>query len=99
MYLCSIDNEGKHRASLICSKSRVTTLKHTFIPKIELCVDNLLENLYQGIFSSLKMHIDKSILWSDSSITIHWINTPSYKLTTIEANRVAEIQSHTSQHD
>ena len=99
IYLRSTDNEGKHHVCLICSKSRVAPLKHTSIPKLELCAANLLADLYQSIFSSLKMHIDKSFFWSDSTITIHWINTPSHKLTTFEANRVAQIQSHTNQHD
>ena len=45
------------------------------------------------------MQIDKIFLWSDSTITLHWINTPSHTLKTFVASRVEEIQTHTNSRD
>ncbi|GFX81561.1 uncharacterized protein TNCV_4509661 [Trichonephila clavipes] len=45
----------------------------------------------QGHISS-KMPIESVQLWSDSTITLAWINTPPNQLTTFVGNRVSQIQ-------
>ncbi|XP_033220998.1 uncharacterized protein LOC117175397 [Belonocnema kinseyi] len=96
IYIRSTDNQGVHHISLICSKSRVAPLKQITLPKLELCAATLLVNLCQSTSQSLKIQIDKTYFWSDSTITLHWINTPSHTLKTFVANRVAEIQTHSN---
>ena len=70
-------------------------MKQISLPKLELCAALLLANLYTSTCQSLKVKIDKAHFWSDSTITLHWINTPSHTLNTFVANRVAEIQTLT----
>lgn len=47
----------------------------------------------------MNINFDKITLWSDSTITLHWINAPSHKLKTFVANRVAKIQELTKIHE
>ena len=95
LYLRSTNNQGKHHTSLICSKSRVAPIKPVTLPKLELCAALLLANLYKSTSSALKLKISKLHFWSDSTITLHWINTEPHTLKTFVAHRVAEIQTHT----
>ncbi|XP_033222634.1 uncharacterized protein LOC117176490 [Belonocnema kinseyi] len=99
LYLRSTDNQGKYHVSLICSKSRVAPMKQITIPKLELCAAFLLANLFTSTCKSLKLKVNKIQLWSDSTIALHWINSPSYTLNTFVANRVSEIQTFTDPHD
>ena len=97
IYLRPTDTQGKHHTSLICSKSRIVPLKSTTIPKVELCAAFLLAKLYTTTVHSLKIQVNKTHLWSDSTLALQWINTPSHTLKTFEANRVAKIQTLTDQ--
>ena len=97
IYLRSTDMQGKHRTSLVCSKSRIAPLKSTTIPRLELCAALLLAKLYTTTVHLLKIQVNKTYLWSDSTLELQWINSPSYTLQTFEANRVAEIQKLTDQ--
>ena len=99
IYLRSTDSQEKHHVSLICSKSRIAPMKQITLPKLELCAATLLISLYQSTFQSLKMQINHSYFWSDSTITLHWINTPPHTLKTFVANRIGEIQTHTKPSD
>ena len=96
IYVRSTDKQGQHYSSLVCSKSRVAPIQKLTIPRLELCGALLLSRLYEVTFSALK-HIEfsQTILWSDSTIALHWLNTPPYTLKTFEANRVAKIQEIT----
>ena len=57
----------------------------------------MLAKLYTTTVHSLKIQVNKIHLWSDSTLALQWINSPSYTLKTFEANRVAEIQTLTDQ--
>lgn len=45
------------------------------------------------------MNFEKMVIWSDSTIVLNWINSPSYTHPTFVANRIAEIQSGTNSAD
>jgi len=81
---------------LVCSKSRVAPLKRLSLPKLELCAALLLSQLCQAVLKALNKTFGRIILWSDSTITLHWIRTHPYRLKTFVANRVASIQELTS---
>ena len=51
IYLRSTNNHGKHQCELISSKSRVSPLKTTTLPKLELCAATLLIQLFIFILS------------------------------------------------
>ena len=95
IYLRSTDQRGIHQSALICSKSRVAPLKVATIPRLELCAANLLVKLYVITIKALPFQVHKTHFWSDSTIVLNWIDTPSYTLKTFVVNRVVEIQATT----
>ncbi|XP_046480969.1 uncharacterized protein [Neodiprion pinetum] len=87
-------DNGNTQVSLFCAKSRVAPIKTVqTIPRLELCAAQLIVDLYENIKSTLLGLISKTIFWSDSSITLNWLNTSPHVLKTFVANRVASIQS------
>lgn len=85
--------EGLYQIELITSKSRVAPLKATTIPRLELCAANLLVNMIEiimPIFTDSKVEF---FCWSDSQITLQWMQKPSIDLKTYVANRISNIQS------
>ncbi|XP_044597974.1 uncharacterized protein LOC123274434 [Cotesia glomerata] len=95
IYLRSQDNEGRIKVVLLCSKSRVAPLKSISLPRLELCGALLLSELYVCVKKSININIQRTVFWSDSTIVIHWINTPPHLLQTFVGNRISEIQSKT----
>ncbi|XP_063988162.1 uncharacterized protein LOC135168158 [Diachasmimorpha longicaudata] len=96
IYLKSINNQGLSQINLLCSKSQVAPIKTPVrIPRLELCGAHTLTMLYESVKKSINLPISKTILWTDSTITIHWIHTPPHTLKTFVQNRVADIQQKT----
>lgn len=56
----------------------------------------LLAKLYDEIQRTLGIVSHKIVLWSDSTITLHWIKTPPHRLKTFVSHRVAQIQNLTN---
>ena len=77
--------------SLVMSKTRVSPLKSVSLPRLELMAAVLAVRLAKFIISSIKWTCTIH-LWSDSQITLHWINS-SKKLKPFVNTRVSEIVS------
>lgn len=94
VYLRSTNQNGRHHASLLCSKSRVTSIKTISLPRLELCGAQLLAQLINKLVPilNLKLHA----IWTDSTIVIDWIKCPSRKFSTFVANRIGDIQERTN---
>ncbi|XP_023309862.1 uncharacterized protein LOC111691384 [Anoplophora glabripennis] len=95
LYVRSIDSNGVVYTSLLCSKSKVAPVKLVTIPRLELCAALVLSQLVNKVKSSMNMNFDKIVLWSDSTITLHWIKMIPNLLQTFVANRVTQIQNLT----
>lgn len=96
IYLRSVDSSGKVIISLYCSRSRVAPIKTPqTIPRLELCAAVLLAELYTIVRSAIKININRVFFWTDSIITLCWINTAPHLLKTFVANRVAQIRQKT----
>ena len=54
-----------------------------------------LTSLVDTIQRALRVSAEQPILWTDSTIVLHWLNTSPHILKTFVVNRVAEIQART----
>lgn len=95
VYVRSTTNSGSFQSVLFTSKSRVTPMKQTTIPRLELCGAALLAEVISEVTAELEkvdIHVPRSdiVLWTDSMIVIAWINCV-IPLKAYVANRVAQI--------
>lgn len=96
-YIRSIDKNNKYDTNLLCSKSKVAPLNaRATIPRLELCAALLLSRLYKTLISALPIKFTHTFFWSDSTITLNWINTQPNELKTFVSNRVSEIRTLTN---
>ncbi|XP_071628423.1 uncharacterized protein [Temnothorax longispinosus] len=95
LYLRSTTSSGIHIVRLVCSKTRVAPIKRLTLPRLELSAAALLGKLYKSTIKSIRINLDEEFFWSDSTITLHWIQTSPHKLKTFVANRVSQIQEST----
>lgn len=92
VYLLARKANGDSQVSLLMAPA-----KKQSIPRLELCSALLLARLINYLFSTLTtLQIESSYAWTDSTIALAWINTPTAKLKTFVSNRVAKIQDLTS---
>ncbi|XP_046961242.1 uncharacterized protein LOC124530918 [Vanessa cardui] len=98
IYLRVVDKTGKAELSLLCSKSRVNPRANALtIPRLELNAALLLSILIERVYDTLhkNIQIDDVYLFTDSKITLAWIQTELTRLQAYVANRVAVIQQKT----
>lgn len=66
------------------------------MPRLELCAILLLARLANKFIPKLNIDIERKYYWTDSSIALFWILSPSNKWSTFVAHRVGEIQDLTN---
>lgn len=92
VYIRTQIGKDKFRSELLCSKSRVAPIKSVSLPRLELSAALLLSQLICKIKTAIELTDIRIFLWSDSTITLNWISSPSRKWTVFVANRVGKIQ-------
>jgi len=88
---------GNQYSRLIVAKSKVAPLKVVSLARLELCAAILLARLAAKIIPRLNITIYEKRFWSDSTILLAWINSPSTRWKTFVAHRVGEIQTLTDE--
>ncbi|XP_055603907.1 uncharacterized protein LOC129752139 [Uranotaenia lowii] len=91
IYVVSPDLSGTLQSRLLTSKSRVASLKGHSIPRYELCAALLGSQLVENLRKTT-VYTQPAIFWSDSTIVLYWIKSPSHKWKVFVSNRIAEIQ-------
>ncbi|GBL95711.1 hypothetical protein AVEN_665-1 [Araneus ventricosus] len=95
IYVRCLSNSGEISTNLLCSKSRIAPLKSVTIPRLELCAAVLLAKLAQKTITSMKISFHSTVLWTDSTIVLAWIQKDPSVLKPFVRNRVSAIQNLT----
>lgn len=74
IYIKSVDQTGNTIVSLVTAKTRVAPTKQLSLPRLELYAAHLASKLLVSVQRALKLHDAEIYAWSDSTITLAWIN-------------------------
>lgn len=85
-------NDGSFETNLLCAKSRIAPVKQVTLPRLELCAAAIAAKLVHKIFEGLNVNFTKIYCWSNSTITLNWIQASPDSWKTFVANRVSVIQ-------
>ena len=98
-YLTCQCQSGAVFCNLIMSRARLTPIKATTIPRIELCAAHLAARSDSIVKQALDIPLQTSCFWSDSQVVLAYIHSNSHRFKTFVANRVSQIHavSHATQ--
>ncbi|XP_055614881.1 uncharacterized protein LOC129761192 [Toxorhynchites rutilus septentrionalis] len=98
VYARTMSQTRQIKVELLSSKSRPAPLKRVSVARLELGGALLAAKLYQKVRHALKMEETEAWFWSDSTVVLCWLRSPSYVWPTYVANRVSQIQEWTKGH-
>ena len=85
---------GRVTVRLIMAKTKISPIKGSTIPRLELAATLLLARLASKIQQKLDLPWGNVSLWSDSTTAIQWLQKPSSSWKTFVGNRVEQVQKH-----
>ena len=83
--------EGKITTRLVAAKAHVVQGRNVSVPRMELLAAELGVKLRLQLLSSLKIHVEEVIHWSDSRTALYWIYNDKHRLQAFVYNRVVKI--------
>ena len=94
-YLRQVNNNGQISVSLVMAKSRVSPLKSTTVPRLELTAAVLSSNVGSLVKSELALQGMRDIYWVDNMVVLGYIHNDSRRFRIFVANRTRKIREHT----
>ncbi|GFU11358.1 integrase catalytic domain-containing protein [Trichonephila clavipes] len=88
---CRQKHNGKIKVQLLVSKTKVASVKHVSIPRLELCGAHFLSKLFKSVLRTLKHYTFDVFARMDSKIVLSWLSSHPRKWKTFLANRTSEI--------
>ena len=85
--------KGPTYCNILIAKTKVAPLKQVSLPRLELTAASMFANLVRHQIETLELKGIPKFLWSDSTITLSWIQAHPSKWSTYVANRVSSIQT------
>ncbi|XP_011503965.1 PREDICTED: uncharacterized protein LOC105367040 [Ceratosolen solmsi marchali] len=96
IYLTAHNACTNTKTILICSKTKVASLKRLSILQLELAAALLLSRLILYVKNTLNMKTTATYLWTDSRVTLTWIKSHASRWKDFVRNHVILIQETTS---
>lgn len=93
-YIRQRSNNDMYEVKLIAAKSRVAPLKQLSIPRLELQAAVLASRLAKTIQEESRIQFQTVTFFTDSTITLAWIQSLSRSFKPFVSSRVGEIQSN-----
>ena len=93
-YIRKKNPDSTYEINLVAAKSRVAPLKQLTVPRLELQAAVLASRLAKTIREESRIHFKSVHFFTDSTITLAWIKSPSRAFKPFASARVGEIQSN-----
>ena len=94
-YLRQVDVNGKISVALVMGKSRVSPLKSTTVPRLELTAAVLSSNIGLLVKSELAIQGLKDTYWIDNMVVLGYIHNETRRFRIFVANRTRKIRDNT----
>ena len=94
-YLRFVDEKGDVEVSLVMGKARVSPLKPTTVPRLELTAATVSVKLAALVMEELKISELRTFYWVDNKIVLGYIFNQKRRYRIFVANRVKVIQDYT----
>ena len=85
--------------TFVMEKVRNAPVKFVSIPRLKLQAAVLATRMCKMLREELELNFERTFLWTDSEIVLHYLKNEKRGLQTFVANRIEEIKKHTLVHD
>ncbi|XP_017465260.1 PREDICTED: uncharacterized protein LOC108358441 [Rhagoletis zephyria] len=92
LYCRTQNANGEIEVVLVAAKTKVAPVKVISLPRLELCAAHLGARLVRQVRSSLACKLGKLYAWTDSTVTLAWLQGTPSRWSVFVANRVADVQ-------
>ena len=82
--------DGRVDCSFVVAKSRTAPLQFVSVPRLELQAPTIAVRMHRLILKDIELAMSASFFWTDSKITLQYINKGTRRFKAYVANRVAE---------